>query len=366
MQRDPREKPPEESRHIFKRYQKLTRQAVEDDLSIVDLRFGASNTSSQSLRIGSSLDHEDWVNALRAYVCSQIDDEPVHESSKSPGLAIDGMTPMKYHHVDFPGLVIIPKLLPLNLQATMLSRMLHRDLANDAHKTNVHFHHHLSYPAQGKSFFDYSPESTDRMKPKDVATHTTLSISQFLSKKLRWMTLGGQYDWTKKQYPSEEPPAFPSDHLQLFKALFPDTDSQAAIINLYSPGDTLSLHRDVSEQCDRGLISISIGCDGLFMLALAGNTTSDKALKHTVIRLRSGDAVYMTGPSRYAWHGVPMVIPNTCPRELEHWPAKDPRGSPDCADDRRFSQWRDWMASKRININVRQMRDESEDLTLRF
>ncbi|KAI9672939.1 MAG: Acetamidase [Caeruleum heppii] len=76
-----------------------------------------------------------------------------------------------------------------------------------------------------------------------------------LEKKLRWMTLGGQYDWATKRYPSERPPAFPRDIATLLMVLFPQIRPEAAIVNLYSPGDTLSLHRDVSEQSEQDLVS---------------------------------------------------------------------------------------------------------------
>jgi alkylated DNA repair protein alkB homolog 1 len=176
---------------------------------------------------------------------------------------------------------------------------------------------------------------------KDPTIHRPLSISRVLQKSLRWITLGGQYDWTNKVYPNERPQAFPPDISGLLNGLFPDMKPQAAIVNLYSPGDTLSLHRDVSENSDRGLVSISLGCDCLFII---GNEESSDGL---VIRLRSGDAVYMAKDARFAWHGVPRIIPNTCPSFLKPWPAESGQ----------FEDWRGWMSNKRINLNVRQMND---------
>jgi DNA alkylation damage repair protein AlkB len=168
-----------------------------------------------------------------------------------------------------------------------------------------------------------------------------------LNKKLRWITLGGQYDWTNKLYPAEAPPQFPPDIAELLQFLFPDLMTpQAAIVNFYSPGDTLSLHRDVAEECDRGLISLSIGCDGIFILGLQDNDTGE--LKKVAIRLRSGDAVLMNGKSRYAWHGVPQIVKGTCPEWLKDWPGEQ------------YPEWKGWMEGKRINLNVRQMFEENE------
>jgi DNA alkylation damage repair protein AlkB len=244
-----------------------------------------------------------------------------------------------------PGLYILPNLLSPEVQLLLLQHLLHRDLSNPDHRTNIHLHHEISYPPTSShlpdcSFFFQDKAAT--FSPKDPAIHKPITVAEFLRKKLRWMTLGGQYDWTAKMYPSEDPPAFPADIKQLLKSLFPATDAQAAIVNFYSPGDTLSIHRDVSEHCDHGLVSISIGCDGLFIV---GN---QDGIETATIRLRSGDAVYMTGVSRYAWHGVPKIIPDTCPEWLARWPAAD-------NSETEYNIWRGWMNDKRVNLNVRQM-----------
>jgi alkylated DNA repair protein alkB family protein 1 len=105
----------------------------------------------------------------------------------------------------------------------------------------------------------------------------------------------------------------------------------------------LSLHRDVSEECDRPLVSISLGCDAIFMTGLEDG-------KGLAIRLRSGDALVMSGPARYAWHGVPQILPGTCPEWMADWPYRE-----DGSDGETYEHWKGWMARKRINLNVRQM-----------
>lgn len=195
---------------------------------------------------------------------------------------------------------------------------------------------------------------TPVLYPKDPSTHQVIQARKVLDKQLRWMTLGGQYDWTNKEYPAETPPEFPRDIAALLRGIFQNMEPEAAIVNLYSPGDTLSIHRDVSEEVDRGLVSISLGCDAIFVIGLwdkgSGETRSE------VLRLRSGDAVYMTGESRFAWHGVPCIIPNTCPKFLESWPAQ--YGIEVSSSEGNFEPWRSWMKNKRVNLNVRQMRDK--------
>lgn len=258
------------------------------------------------------------------------------------------------------GLHIIPSLFPPAIQKSLLSRLIHRDLSNEAHQTNVHLHYHVLYPPESSSFFEHAPSSHPLFAPKEPNVHKPLSITQFLNRKLRWVTLGGQYDWTQKVYPSAPPPPFPSDIGALLHGVFPDMTPQAAIVNFYTPGDTLSMHRDVSEECDRGLVSISIGCDGIFVIGRseedsAGNT--ENAPEVFAVRLRSGDAVYMSGPSRFAWHGVPQIIPDTCPDWLQEWPGSSTESTTSQATEDTRDQWRGWMRSKRINLNVRQMWD---------
>lgn len=241
----------------------------------------------------------------------------------------------------------MPSLLSQAVQKHVLSLLLHRDLVSQKHQTNLHLHHALDYPEDGASFFSL-PKSQVIATPKDPQVHKSLSVEQILQRKLRWLTLGGQYDWTNKVYPDQIPPDFPLDLAKLIQDLLPEMIPQAAIVNFYSPGDTLSMHRDVAEEIDRSLVSISIGCDSIFVIGLEQEDESSPAastnqiLRHTTIRLRSGDAVFMTGRSRFAWHGVSKVIPETCPEYLLDWPGE-------------FPAWRGYMRDKRINLNVRQM-----------
>ncbi|KAK6427634.1 hypothetical protein LTR95_015966 [Oleoguttula sp. CCFEE 5521] len=206
------------------------------------------------------------------------------------------------------------------------------------HLTNVHTHYDVPTTSARSSYF--SPAAQGLVfGPRDPAVHKPITTGQFLNKKLRWLTLGGQYDWTNKVYPAALPPPFPSDVKQLIETLFP-MKAEAAIVNLYSPGDTLSLHRDVSEECDQPLASISLGCEGIFLVGLDDG-------RAVTLRLRSGDAVLMSGESRYAWHGVPKVLAGTCPEWMQGWPA----------GGEEYEDWRSWMVCKRINLNVRQMFD---------
>ena len=197
-----------------------------------------------------------------------------------------------------------------------------------------------------------SPASSESFPPIDPTSHRALTVSQFLNRKLRWVTLGGQYNWTEKKYPAENAPSFPEDIAGFVHRLFPDMKPEAAILNVYAPGDTLSVHRDVSEESDNELVSISLGCDGIFVVGI--DSEKGEEPRCVVVRLHSGDAVVMNGPARFAWHGVPQVIRNSCPASMRNWPAM--------ADDEGtghdpYEAWRGWMSKKRVNLNIRQMKD---------
>ncbi|KAF2027112.1 hypothetical protein EK21DRAFT_72705 [Setomelanomma holmii] len=306
---DPHERPPEAVRNMYKKYQKMKSTHLGADADIMDIEAEPRLSLSEKVRVVRELETSRQADTFAAFAS---------------------------------GLHIIPSLLPPEIQVILMSRLLHRDLSNPLHLTNIHTHYKIKYPSPGSSFFSTAPTTTSNVvTPLDPMMHKPFSVFQLLDKKLRWTTLGGQYDWTAKQYPETPPPAFPADIKTLLESLFPETKAEAAIVNLYSPGDTLSVHRDVAETSSHGLISISLGCDAIFVIG-----TDQKIL---TLRLRSGSAVYMSGASRFAWHGVPQIVPETCPQYLKDWP-----GTGDGAE---FEIWKGWMEKKRVNLNVRQMWD---------
>ncbi|KAL2044861.1 hypothetical protein N7G274_002636 [Stereocaulon virgatum] len=354
---DARERPPAFIKSVYKFYRKLSKNAFTSDAGVLDLSLGLSPANCSMVKKVDKL--------LRSTVyaaCCHLRD--------GNGLAslMLGSDVEVYEARNIPGLLLIPSLVPRETQRHLLSKVLHRDLSDARHRTNVHLHHQLPYNAvqrcfphsselesasRALSFFNLSPTSSDLFLPVDDSIHKPLTVSQFLGRKLRWMTLGDQYDWTQKCYLLDNPP-FPADIAAFVHGLFPEMVAEAAIVNVYTPGDTLSMHRDVSEKCERGLVSISLGCDGVFVVGLGSEKDGNE--KSLVVRLRSGDAVFMTGPSRFAWHGVPQILPDTCPEWLRPWPAT-PMSDLDQDRNDPYNAWRGWISNKRINLNVRQMRD---------
>jgi alkylated DNA repair protein alkB family protein 1 len=265
----------------------------------------------------------------------------------------------------FLGLRILPSLLPPECQVIMLNSLLHRDLSNPLHKTNLHPDYNIPYPGSSpnpphaSSFFSYHPSSRDNtLVPLNPhSNHKPLNPTQFLSKKLRWLTLGSQYDWTTRAYPTTSPTPFPPDIASLVRTLFRSSfEPESGVVLLYSTKDYMPVHRDVSEQCDRGLASFTLGCDGLFILSRDKGTSEvdekdeDREMEMCVLRVRSGDCVWMGGETRWCWHAMPKVMAGTCPEWLENWPVVDGEGG-----EKVFEKWRGFMKGKRLNISCRQV-----------
>ncbi|KAH8157922.1 hypothetical protein CIB48_g10324 [Xylaria polymorpha] len=323
---------------------------------------GISRTGHAELAKHPDIDELDASNPGEFQLVSHIPSEKLNEAFQLLQGSVETTSELTkdvpiYSHPILPGLLILPSLLPPEIQKSLLSKTIHRDLSNPTHQTNLHLHFNLPYKdgddAGDRSFFSYTPESLVKFTPKDPQVHKPLSVKQVLERRLSWVTLGGQYNWTEREYPNQPPPEFPRDIAGFLHTLFPETAAQAAIVNFYSPGDTMMMHRDVSEQADKGLVSLSMGCDALFMIApneygkpAENKEAASPKKRHLLLRLRSGDAIYMSQESRYAWHGVPKVLKGTCPEFLQDWPAEDGR----------FEEWKGWMGNKRININVRQIK----------
>ena len=83
----------------------------------------------------------------------------------------------------------------------------------------------------------------------------------------------------------------------------PDT----ALINFYDGAATMGLHQDKDERSDAPVVSLSIGDSCVFRF---GNS-ENRGRPYTDVELVSGDLFVFGGPSRFAYHGVPKVLPGT-------------------------------------------------------
>lgn len=128
--------------------------------------------------------------------------------------------------------------------------------------------------------------------------------------KLRWATLGYQYEWNTKEYFADKVQVFPADlkHLCSYIAEvlgYSTYSSEAGIVNYYRMDSTLMGHTDVSE-LDKAapLISFSFGQSCIFLI---GGPT--KETEPIPLFLHSGDICLMTGPARLSYHAVPRILP---------------------------------------------------------
>ncbi|GIM09571.1 hypothetical protein Vretimale_13395 [Volvox reticuliferus] len=146
-----------------------------------------------------------------------------------------------------------------------------------------------------------------------------------LLRKLRWATLGPQFNWTQRQYdfvgvhrqlPSSletlaRQLAAVVENLQVagLKVMPPAAASggykpDAAIINYYQQGDVLGGHLDdVERDMAQPIISVSLGCPAIFLM---GGPT--KEVSPSAILLRGGDVLVLAGEARCCYHGVPRIL----------------------------------------------------------
>ncbi|MEU8827635.1 alpha-ketoglutarate-dependent dioxygenase AlkB [Streptomyces sp. NPDC048636] len=83
----------------------------------------------------------------------------------------------------------------------------------------------------------------------------------------------------------------------------PDT----ALINFYDAQAKLGMHQDKDERSSAPVVSLTVGDTCVFRF---GNTET-RTRPYTDLELASGDLFVFGGPSRYAYHGVPRILPGT-------------------------------------------------------
>ncbi|KAF2011273.1 oxidoreductase domain-containing protein [Aaosphaeria arxii CBS 175.79] len=336
------------------RYQSMKRAELENDPDVFDLSqwatFSADRKSAWSQ--GGAIPAAQIEAACIAYNDGQPLSSPVEDAPF-------------YEHRDFPGLRVIPGLLPPETQVLFTSCLMHRDLAEPSHKINLQEDFTIPYPPAQTSPSSHRFDSTfftrdrsleeDSLIPKEPEKNKPLNNEQFLYSKLRWLTLGEQYDWPTRSYAKHATP-FPEDLSKLVMGLFPHIRPDSGVVLMYSAKDHMPVHRDVSEHCQRALASFSVGCDGIFILARGEDGGEGANAPRTVVlRVRSGDCVHLDGEARWAWHAMARSIPSTCPSYLASWPVGTPGAT--TREEKAFKKWKGYMGTKRINVSCRQVWD---------
>ncbi|KAF4554098.1 2OG-Fe(II) oxygenase-like protein 3 [Elsinoe fawcettii] len=320
-------------------YNRLKRSELDEDPNIIDFARGLNEAQKSSLKPAGSMSASKIQAACQAFWQEALGED-------YPGTTTEDV-PI-YEHVDFPGLQLIPSLLPPQAQLLFVSQIMHPYLANPLHTTNLTSSHPLTIPSDTSSLFLLSPNSTHTTPP--------LTMSQYLSSKLRYLTLGTQYHWPTRSYPTTTPTPFPPDLSVLVRHLFPHIRPESGVCLLYGSKDFMPVHRDVSEQCQRALASFSFGCDGIFLVARGEGeveTDEEKKRRLVAVRVRSGDVVHLDGETRWAWHAMPRTIVGTGPEWAGIWPV----GTPGEEERREWRRWKGYFGGKRLNVSCRQVWD---------
>ncbi|KAF1999844.1 oxidoreductase domain-containing protein [Amniculicola lignicola CBS 123094] len=337
------------------RYQSMRKAELDSDPNVVNLSNTAhmSEEQRQAWRPAGIVAAAQIEAACRSYNGGKPLQEPMQDR------------PI-FEHRHFPGLQVVPGILPPETQVLFASCLMHRDLADPLHKINLQADYDIPYPTPSTSGsashrFDSSFFGRDRaaekdtLIPKETGKQKNLNNEQFLHTKLRWLTLGEQYDWPTRSYAKHATP-FPEDLGRLVTGLFPHVRPESGVVLIYGAKDFMPVHRDVSEQCERALASFSVGCDGIFIMARGEDDgIGDQAPRTAVIRVRSGDCVHLTGEARWAWHAMARTIPSTCPPFLASWPVGTPGATP--TEEKIYKKWKGYMGTKRLNVSCRQVWD---------
>jgi alkylated DNA repair protein (DNA oxidative demethylase) len=101
-------------------------------------------------------------------------------------------------------------------------------------------------------------------------------------------------------------PAMPAAALHAWAALAGcPAGPEACLVNLYAPGTRMGLHQDRDEaDFAAPVLSLSLGATALFRFG--GLSRSDPTRS---VRLASGDALVIGGPSRLIFHGIDRIMP---------------------------------------------------------
>lgn len=171
-----------------------------------------------------------------------------------------------------------------------------------------------------------------------------------LLRKLRWSTLGLQFDWSKRSYNVTLPHnKIPDELCQLAiklaaPAMQPGETFQpeAAIVNYFGQGDMLGGHLDDMEKdWSKPIVSMSLGCKAIFLI---GGSSRDQI--PLAMFLRSGDVILMEGAARECFHGVPRIFTDKEHSEISEVESSFSSDEGDLLEYIRVS---------RVNINIRQV-----------
>ncbi len=146
-------------------------------------------------------------------------------------------------------------------------------------------------------------------RPTMPRTGKPLSVRMSNCGELGWVCDKSGYRYQDKHPTTGKPwPPMPQSLLDIWQeiAAFPQPP-QACLINFYDDTAKMGMHQDRDEtDLEAPVVSLSLGDTCLFRV---GGTT--RGGRTSSIKLQSGDAVVLAGPSRLAFHGVDKIYADT-------------------------------------------------------
>lgn len=103
-------------------------------------------------------------------------------------------------------------------------------------------------------------------------------------------------------------PPIPPLLLEVWRSLsgYPH-DPEACLVNFYSGGAKMGLHRDEDEEdFSAPVVSVSLGDTAVFRIG-----GQERGGKTTTLKLQSGDVLVMGGEARLCYHGIDRVLGGT-------------------------------------------------------
>ncbi|GBE61347.1 alkylated DNA repair protein [Babesia ovata] len=168
----------------------------------------------------------------------------------------------------------------------------------------------------GPSIIRTQPPNNSNIYQNDGTLSTPIWPSANF-KKLRWATIGHMYEWvTQTPLPTlcswgtrsyRGYSTFPEPLVKITQSLLSHLNREyvpdAAIINCYTKGYFLRLHKDDAEETDDTVVNISLGAPAIFTIGGRDYSTIPVAMV-----VDSGSVVLMAEDSRFCLHGVVKLL----------------------------------------------------------
>lgn len=173
----------------------------------------------------------------------------------------------------------------------------------------IHYPGYLDAAAQGALADDLAAvlEEAPPFTPAMPRTGKPFSVRMTNCGPLGWVSDRAGYRYQATHPETGRPwPAMPAAVMRAWAELAGGpAEPEACLVNLYAPGARMGLHQDRDEaEFSAPVLSLSLGATALFRYG--GLQRADPTRS---VRLASGDALVIGGPSRLIFHGVDRILP---------------------------------------------------------